>query len=261
MGAESELCTLSKKIVSLSGPVTMLIEKLNLIEDSKLLAVSSFHPLENDKVKKVYGGVNVSRDSLKLLKKSEVVIFDESDELERFMQNNSLKSKEFKSRGKGPYEAMINSFEILEPYLTKSCFNKFLKLKATYDKSLDKLFKLKFARKLVFFIGPISEKKYPPIVIVKDGFVLTFIDKMNLETYPAPLAYIPHSQKVLNTLENALFVGVDDENQSVGLKVKKVTPSKWNLRFTGALIPGASQLDFLIKLSLYLKQQGILVAK
>lgn len=236
-------CELKGPVVSLSGPITMLLEDLDLLKDKNLKGVSKFHPILSDHtVKKIAGGVFLSQRTLTGLKKS-YIFYDQSHELESLFKKNKLKQVEMiRTRGIDPYEAALLSLNRLTPYL-RDCQAQLGRVKSQINRQ-KKSFRLpKNLMKLIFYLGEIKKQR-PDTIIGHDGPIIALKQLSHFETYPTQLAYIPWSKKQMNKLVRYKHIGL--VNRFVkGLRVKKMGPHEYNFYFRGIFIPGISQVKFL----------------
>ena len=244
--SQASACELSEKVVSLSGPVTMVLEELDLLEDKNLLAISKFHPVRGISDEKILaGGLFLSRKTLKKYQHSKI-IFDKSREL-RMLLSKDHKGQlvEVDTRDQDPFEAfnlslvkLMNSFknchkEVEALNKKVSTINKYHKLKADFFKS-------------IFYLGEIGDK-FPDIAISNDGFVLFLKNHSEFKTYPSELSYSTWSKKIMKSLVSFNHFGLMD-SKSDKLIIKKEGDRKYNLSMRGILIPGIRQIYFLDQL-------------
>lgn len=241
-------CELNRPILSLSGPITMVLEELNLLDSKQVLGVSRFHPVrENLQVKKVEGGIFLSKKVIKQYPSGTLIIYDTSRELQKTLEKwENLKLMEINSRSLDPFEVFDQSIHQVSG-LTVNCEKKINKLVAKVKSIKDSLGKRKLSIKGVFFLGEIGSK-LPSMVISNDGFVKWLVQKMELKSYPSNFHYVSWSSKVLNKLENYIYWGLVD-SKSDELNVKKISKLKYNLSYRGIFIPGIRQIYFLEKFS------------
>src|SRR3989338_4221692 len=108
--------------VSLSGPISFLLEELKLLNDPKMKVVSTFHEVEGFKGERVGGGVFLSESKVKEWK-NHVIFYDESRELEKTLKFGlGIQLVKIQSRGLDPFAATNHSLNMLKPYL-KFCAN------------------------------------------------------------------------------------------------------------------------------------------
>lgn len=238
-----------REYLSLSGPVTHLLEELDLLEDPSLKAISVFHSTKETKTPKVAGGIFLSPKTLSKYK-NDVVFFDESAELEKSLKQNGIKgATEVATRGKGPFAANQLALEALRPRL-KGCGERL----AALDKRLAAIKKkasgINFGQKTyVFYLGKFQEGQRPPeLVVVNDGFAKFLKEEAGMKTYPGELAYIPWSQRVLSGLEEVVSIGAH-ESDNPELKVVEVEKGIFNFGMRGILSPGIKQVHFLERLA------------
>ena len=236
------------KIVSLSGPITMLIEELGLIKDPGLFAISTLHPIkETLKIKKIAGGLFLSSKTLKSFK-DKIVFIDQSRELEQNIRKHKVKKLHVVStRLDSSIKVVEDNVRLLKKYLSQ-CDLKIKKL-GQYLKSVrKKLDSLQESnRTYLFYLGAISKSKMPPLIMVNDGVVKDLIDN-KVKTYPSELAYVSWSEKVINGFSGpVIHFGLVDSKLD---KIEKnlITGNEFNLKFRGLLIPGIRQVRFLDQL-------------
>ena len=110
---QSIACKLAKPLVSLSGPVTMVLEELNLLEDPNLAAISVFHPINKKTSAKILaGGVFLSKRTMESFQ-DKFVFFDKSMELKKNYKMAKIKNfAEINSLG-------LDSFELTKLIIQK----------------------------------------------------------------------------------------------------------------------------------------------
>lgn len=236
-----------KSLYSLSGPVTLMLKDLNLLNSPVVKAVSIFHPVakQDFKGELLPGGVFLSPEKIQSLTGS-LVFYDESRELERiFSRYPKITAIAVKTRGLTPMDAHKMTAKVLSPYLDQC------DLKAPEQQLSERLTRLQSLIKkkpaILFFLGKIGDQRLPELLIVQDGAVKWLIQQQLIQTYPSPLGYVNWSAKVLIDYGHALKIGViDPGNKDVTELVK--TQSGYNLTYPGALIPGRGQVEALIYL-------------
>jgi hypothetical protein len=237
-----------KSVYSLSGPVTLILKDLGLVNNKKLKGVSVFHPVSKKEFQGNFlpGGVFLSHETIKSLSGS-VLFYDESRELSRiFSRYEGIRAVEIKTRSLTPMEVMKVMEKQLTPFLV-GCDLK--KLTNNLKMRLEELKKL--ARKdstFLFFLGLIQNNKYPELVMVQDGIVKWMIQEKLIKTYPSELAYVNWSARILNNLPKETYkVGLRDSGSSMETELKKDNHTI-NLTYPGALIPGSGQVEAMIYL-------------
>ncbi len=265
-------CQLKKAdFISLSGPLTFLIKKLELQNDSNFKAKLAVHKIGKTSAKDLAGGLFISKKELKKYKKP-VIIYDESKQLEKTIKDLDVKNKyEIKTLGLTPFEVYENSIEALKQISSK-CEKKIISLNEkvtaikirllkhasnkgplkpdekridyTVNTSLRPAFEPKT---VIFFLGDVKEKKFPTMVMVNDHFVKFLLDNKLIKTYPTDLAYLPWSAKILKSLVSPIYIGiVEDDNMREGrVKIKKSENNIINVFGNGILTPGISQVFLL----------------
>ena len=239
-------CSIKSQIVSLSGPVTMVLEELNLLQDKNLKAISSFHPIaKKTNANIIAGGLFLSKTTLKSFKGANV-FYDKSFELARLFKNSELqKVMSVDTVTFSSFKVVDKVLNLISPYLSK-CSDRINVLKSFLKKSQVKL-KKKNPLKALFYVGLITNKK-PEMIMVNDGFVLSLKNLGVLKTYQTQLAYVQWSAKELKKYKDYLSIGVSD-SKDVSFKLQKISSDSFNIIFRGVLIPGIRQVHFLNKLS------------
>ena len=244
--SNSFACGLSEKIVSLSGPITMLLEEMDLLKENNLVAISSFHPVKNETNADVLmGGIFLSTKTLKSFDGA-TVFFDSSRDLEKVMKNQNLKNTvEVKTRGLSSTEAARLSIRLLEPRL-KNCRTMLAEVKSKVKKLEEEISKAKKG-KVVFFLGDITHK-LPTHVMVNDGFVLDLIKAKKLSTYQSDLAYVVWSEKELKKYSDHHFIGIHEKkSDSIYSASHMSSENRYNYSYPGILTPGISQVNFMLE--------------
>ncbi len=237
---QSMACEIKRPLISLSGPITMLLEELDLLKSKKLIAISTLHPIRKKFTGRLLGGgVFLSRKVLKHYSETDF-IFDKSNELSNLFKNSGVKSyKELDLTGKDAFQSYKMSLKFLTPYL-ESCEKRVLSLERRVEKIRNNI-KTKNIPNMIFFLGEIKSK-LPELIMVNDGFVKTLMEKKEFKTYPSELAYVSWSQRVLFNLDNFLLVGVGDQKKN---EIIKLGENKVNVFYRGVLTPGVRQIYFL----------------
>lgn len=227
-----------KSVYSLSGPITVVLEELGLLSSPELKGISVFYPVpENFKGEVIPGGVFLSPSKLASMRGS-LVFHDGSQELKKLFRSQNISAIEFTSRNQTPREVTEASVGLLSKYLSGCDTKVILKKLEGIEKSI--LVKMKEPLPVVFFLGRISGKKLPELVIANDGVVLWLRKLKLIETYPSELAYVNWSGAIINSLPSGtLSVGIS-EDKVPSLQGKS---GKYNLIYPGGLIPGIRQLE------------------
>ena len=236
-----------KNIYSLSSPITLLLEELELLDSKSISAISIFHPVLNYSGKKLAGGVFLTEKAFKD-KTDSIIFFDESKDLKRNLSKleNSIVI-EVISRDLGSFEAYELSKKMIKPYL-KNCKTKLALVDKRVNlikRSLNKI----DLKPIVFYLSHFSKSlKRPNLVIVNDGFVKSLITLTKIKTYPSSLGYVNWSGRIMKNLKDShIHVGVED-NKNEKLEFKKLSNNIFNTSYRGALSPGIRQIFFLEKL-------------
>ncbi|MBT4790053.1 MAG: hypothetical protein HON90_00655 [Halobacteriovoraceae bacterium] len=244
---QSLACELNEKIVSLSGPITMLLEELNLQNDKNLLAVSKFHPLkEKFKGEILAGGLFLSKKTLIKYSKTKI-FFDKSREFKNLMKRSHIKNTiEVDTRDQDPFEAFQTSLVKLSNSLSH-CHKVVLALETKVTGIQKKLQLNPFLKKSIYFLGTFRYGKIPQTVMANDGFVLSLKQFESYTGYPSDFAYLTWSDKILKTLVEHKLIAVS-ESRSKEIKISKISEKRYNLSYRGLLTPGIRQIYFLKEL-------------
>lgn len=236
-------CRLSEKIVSLSGPVSMVLEELDLLGDPNLIALSKFHPIKGKtRATILAGGLFLSKKTLKTFGNSKI-FFDKSRELRSILAKGpSKKLVEVDTRDQDPFEAynlslikLMNSLQFCHREV-ESLNDKISNIKQGLEEKPSTM-------NGVFFLGEIGSK-LPELIISNDGFVLFLRGQDSFKTYPSDLAYTAWSKKILNKLKSYKFFGIENGGLD-NLEVQKLNKTYYNLKMRGVLVPGIRQIYFL----------------
>lgn len=241
-------CELDKKseYISLSGPVSFLLNELGLLKDKNLLGISVFSPIDKSKFKnKIYGGGLFLSDKEKSDFDKKTVFYDDGQELKKyFKRTSSKKIIKISTRQLDAFSAHEVVLSKLAPYLA-NCDNELKKINAKVKKVQEKLkfFKIKNKDKTyLFYLGEVLENKVPNLLMVNDGIAKTLVDSKIIRGYPSKLTYVSWSQKIVNSLKNVIHIGISESDRFELIKVLK---GRFNLKAPGALTPGLSQIYFL----------------
>lgn len=238
-------CKLTAPLVSLSGPTTMLLEKLNLLEDKNLYAISDTHSIEGKITPKVIkGGIFVSRKTIESFKEARI-IFDKSLELKRVIKKSGHTNfRELDTRDLDPFEAYNNIFLVLAPLL-ENCGDRIISLEDEIKSLRTKLVKKIPYKKAIFFLGKITDRKLPQLIISNDGIVLFYKKNRNFRTYESKLSYTPWSAKEMVRYKDYLKIGIVQDQSFKKIRKEVISKNKFNLYLKGALIPGLNQIELL----------------
>ncbi len=236
-------------VLSLSGPISHLLKRLDLLGHPQVKAISIFHGIGASDFKgdRLGGGVFLSGDYLKKFS-SPLVFIDESMELRKNLEHQKLLPIEIKTRNLDPFQAYKISLEKLAPYL-KGCEKKITNMElyvADQMKRSRSFTKLKGT--FIFYLGELRGVGRPPNLIMVDNFVLWFKNKILLETYPTKLNYAPWSEKVMKILLKGKVIEIgliNKETKDNLLVVQTLSKTKINLIHPSLLIPGIAQIDLL----------------
>jgi hypothetical protein len=236
-----------KKIYSFSGPVTLALKELGLLNKPQLKGISLFHPIHSQDFsgQRFAGGVFLSPSSLAELNEG-IVLFDESRELRRIFQHYpGIQSHEVSTRTLTPLEVEKAVQKLLQPWLM-NCSN------AQIEKTQLELVKLKSLipadQTFIFFLGEIKGDRLPEMLMVNDGVVKWMLSEKLIRSYPSELAYVSWSAKNLQSMSQKVFrIGITDSAGTMKKSFKQ-NGKNINLTFPGALVPGKGQLDAMVYL-------------
>lgn len=236
-------CRLSQEVVSLSGPMTHLLEEMNLLDDPKLEAISKFHPLKKPFKKKVLaGGLFLSPHVFRDYKNS-MIIFDKSREFKYLLKKTEHKSFiEIDSRDQDPFEVINLLVLRLRPLLI-GCRDELKGVEKKFAEMKKELLQLDFKLRALFFLGD-QERKLPETLVSNDGFVLFLKRFDGFETYPSNLAYVNWSEKILKTLDDFVKIGLIEAQHEELLRVDRKA-GHYDLAFRGIMTPGIRQAYFI----------------
>ncbi|MFP5386300.1 MAG: hypothetical protein ACLGHN_09500 [Bacteriovoracia bacterium] len=235
----------TKSVVSLSGPITVVLKELGLLKHKKLKGISIFNPVsQNDFEGKIYpGGVFLSQSSLQELKEN-VVFFDESREMDRnFKSLGNITAREIKTRNLLPLEVLDLSLHSLQDLLS-GCEKKISEMKdkaVSFQKEILKKFPHSYS--VIFYLGELRGKRFPEMIMANDGVVKLLRQKSKLTTYPSELAYVNWSSKMMKELpDSTLHIGLKDSGMDMVKKIKR-SSKRMTFIYPGVLVPGYSQLE------------------
>ncbi len=238
-------CELKSETVSLSAPITGLLEDLQLLSDKKLIAISLFHPLKVDtKLERLGGGLFLSQKSLKRFQKMNL-FFDESGEMKRRLTEAQIAGAiEVQTRSLDPFEVIDRALKKLTPYL-KKCEAKLSALKNFYLNEQDWLLRQPaFKQPMYFFLGEMKQENWPDLLMVQDGPVLFWLRHKKLKTIDSPLAYVRWGEKWKKSLtKESQLIGLIHSSDAKEFSIEKQT--YWNVTSAGALTPGPWQVRFM----------------
>lgn len=234
-----------KKVVTLSGSMTVLMKKTGLLSKKEVQGISVFSPVsKNDFSGKIYpGGIFIAQGTLNEFSGT-TVFYEKSEQLRKIFQSrNDINKVEIYTRGKVPLEVVEYSIEQLKPFV-KGCEKAFTEFtdeaKAVQKKLLDKL---SGKATVVFYLGEIRGNRFPEMVVVHDGVVSLLLKENKIQSYPSELAYVNWSAKVMADLpKETLHVGLVDPGMNDEKKIKR-SSNRMTLIYPGSLIPGFSQLE------------------
>lgn len=232
-------CDLKRDTVSLSGPITGLLEHLKLLDSPKLKAISLFHPVFQFKKEKLGGGLFLSQKTLEKYH-DHLFYFDESRELAERL--NKIKNKtEILTRSQTPFVITRWSLEKLKDNLD-GCEEKIKQLLNWVESEEKWQNQQTKVEKSFFFLGALSLERWPEYLIVNDGFVLSLIELKKIETFDSDLSYVRWGEKWKKKLSNERLVGIAEAKVN---KIENINSLMTNFYFPGALTPGIYQIKFM----------------
>lgn len=239
----SAVCGLRGPTVSLSAPVTALLEDLNLIGHPQLKAISMFHALQSPtSVPRLGGGLFLSQKTLAQFA-GHTIFFDESGELQRRLSDTpKLKAISVRTRSLDPFEVTFQALEQLRSQLV-GCDADVSALRERYLAEQAWLIAQKpFPRRMFFFLGEVTSSKWPELLMVADGPVLFWTRHRKLQTFPSELAYVRWGEKWKKGLASGdVLVGLVESQGAFSLE----KALHWNARGPGVLTPGPGQIRFM----------------
>jgi hypothetical protein len=240
-------CRLTKPIISLSAPVTDLLEKFNLLQDPLLKGISVFHSPQDYKGKKISGGIFLSEKEL--IETSSQYFIDQSLDLRKKLNRTlNLPVIEVKTHGIDPFKQLDLALGSLSPLLERCEKQKedFLKLKN--EKRLRFTQAPAFKTELYFFLGEKIKNRWPSQMMVHDGPVKWWINHKKVQTYKTSFAYVPWSEKWKQTLKgNEKFIFLV-QSQSLNALELKIEGNDIFIRGPKVLAPGWGQIEWMEKL-------------
>lgn len=238
-------CSISSKnkVISLSGVTTSLFDALDLLQDKNLLAISSFYHTENKNIRKLGGGLFLSKKELRKLAPN-TIFYDQSYELEKKLSSFKIQNKiAIHSRGYSPIEVVGKTLTKIKPYLV-SCNNKIKKIQETIKKKEQIVLNKNYPKCLIVFLGSLKKEQKPNLIMVQDGFMKFLIDHKKVASYNSELAYVSWSSREFKNYKNCTLVGIK-ENKSDSCHIIKIKKNNYNLSCPNGLVPGLGQLKTL----------------
>lgn len=233
-----------KKLISLSGPVTVILHELKLLTHPIVKGISVFHPFnEKDFQGKVYpGGIFLSHSVLEEFQNS-VVFYDESKELGRLLSSHKkILPVEIKTRNLLPLASINKTLEGLKPFLS-DCEKEIQTIvgeASAIQQNIIQNAKKKLS--MIFYLGELRNNKRPELVIVNDGIVKLLIEQGKISSYPTDLAYVNWSSRLMREMpKDTLHIGIKDSGRDKTIKIKR-SSQEMTLYYPGSLIPGLTQL-------------------
>jgi hypothetical protein len=246
------------KVVSLSAPITYLLQRLDLIHSPQLQAVSDFHHIEQEhkNLKRVPGGEFISQQLVKQWE-GHIVWYDQSNRLSQiFARNPKVKSIEISTRELNWEQSFNNVTKALSPYLNAQCETELVQLHTKMSQDLDHLKKSRIKPlSAIFFVGEcIENQPLPKMVMLQDGVLKDLLSTGTVQSFNSPLAYLMWSEKDLADFKrshNPMFICL---NAKPKMELKQLAKNHiWNFSHPHILNPGFPQLEAFIGLFAQLK--------
>lgn len=241
--AASAVCGLRAPTVSLSAPVTALLEDLALLGHPQLKAISMFHAVQSPtSVPRLGGGLFLSQKTLAQFA-GHTIFFDESGELQRRLgARPELSTISVRTRSLDPFEVTFQALEQLHAQLV-GCEAEVAALREKYLAERTWLVAQKpFSRRMYFFLGEVTTSKWPELLMVADGPVLFWTRHGKLRTFASELAYVRWGEKWKKSLAPSdLLVGLAESKAPFAVE----KTAHWNARGPGVLTPGPGQIRFM----------------
>ncbi len=237
-----------KKVISLSGPITVLLKQVGLLNAPAVKGISIFSPIQRQEFKgTIYpGGLFLARSTLSEFSGGEV-FYDSSRELRKILLTQpGIRAIEVNTRELLPLEVVDRSIDLLRG-LTLGCEEEFRSFRDRTQKIQSELLRLiPEGFKVVFFLGRFTGVRAPELVMANDGAVKLLRRERRITTYPSQLAYANWSARILASLPaQTLFVGLVDPSLDGAERLVKSGP-RWTVTFPGILVPGITQLEGLV---------------
>jgi hypothetical protein len=236
------------KVISLSGPVTVLLREAGLLRHPAVTGISIFSPIRRKEFGgKIYpGGLFLARSALAEFAGG-VVFYDAGRELRRILQTVSgIRAIEVNTRDRLPLEVIDHTI-VLVTGVTEGCEAAFRKFRGRGQALQDELLrKVSAELKVVFFLGSFRGTRPPELVMANDGVVKLLRRERRIATYPSDLAYVNWSARLLASLPaRTLLVGLEDSSMD-GEKKLTTAETRTTVTYPGILVPGITQLAGLL---------------
>ncbi len=237
-----------QKVVSLSGPITVLLKETGLLRATAVKGISIFSPIQKRDFRgTIYpGGLFLARSTLAEFAGG-VVFYDSGRELRKILMTQpGIRTIEVNSRDLLPLEVVDRSIDLLRG-LTHGCEDGFKAFRDRARGLQDELLRsIPKGFKVVFFLGRFTGDRAPELVMANDGAVKLLRREKGIATYPSELAYVNWSARILASLPaKTLFVGLVDPSMDGEQRLVK-SGERWTVTFPGILVPGSTQLAGLV---------------
>ncbi len=245
------------KVVSLSAPVTYMLEQLDLLHSPQLVAVSNYHQLQQDykHLKRLPGGEFISQQIVDQWS-DHILLYDQSQRLSQILARNPrIHLIEVVTRDLNWEQSFERVWSKLRPYLNSACTTL---LQNTRLKMINKMEQIKTLRSkplaAVFFVGNCSQDPLPKLVMLQDGVLKDLIASGIIQTLKSPLAYLLWSERDLAEFKREHTPIYICLNSSPDMALKKSSLNQtWNFYHPHILNPGFPQLEAFLNLFEQLK--------
>ena len=257
----------NESLVSLSGPVSHFLFRLNLLNRPGIKAISSHHGLGANEFKGtlISGGLFMAPETLKSFSNS-VVFFDESRELSLNLKKRQPKKIfQVSTRNLDPFETTSKIREIVTPFLWQCEQELSIERRQSENIRNEILSKTSVGNKryVIFFLGRLEKgKRRPDLIMANDGFTM-FLKKAGvIETYPTSLNYVVWSDSILKEIEKnkrPLLIGLVSEKKDatqspLETRFEEIEKGKiYNAWIPTGIIPGHPQMEFMKDFTTFIK--------
>jgi hypothetical protein len=229
-----------KKVISLSGSMTVLLNETGLLKG--VSGISVFNPVSTFKGTVYPGGLFIAQSTLSNFSGA-LVFFDQGEQIRKILSSGkNIISKEVITRNLLPLETVELTKKLLSPYVS-GCEEKFSAYSEKAKKVQNELLgSFPKQQKVIFYLGEIKQR-LPELVMANDGVVKLLLKEKKIISYPSELSYVNWSAKVLSELpKDYLHVGISDPGMKDHKEIKKSSKGT-TLIYPGSLVPGLSQLE------------------
>ena len=233
-----------KKVASLSGSISVILNEIGLLKSPLLLGISHYHPLSYKEFtgRRFPGGIFLAPTTFDEFSGA-VVFYDESRELKKILQTRkNIIAVELKTRNLLPLEALDRSLLAVKPFIF-GCDREISDIRRKAQELQTTLLKkIPAGTRVYFYLGKINPPRFPELIMVQDGAVKLLHQEKKISTYPSPLSYVNWSSKIQEeSNRDTLHVGIVDSGHKQIIDLVKKNKIQ-NLIYPGALVPGLTQL-------------------